>query len=128
MVVKPVHRGKRHMQMEAQASGLRRSVAEYLAASECSLAVNSKTSTLPRRLCAKLLYARGNVDGSKCTLAKPCHGTASHDQHSTGVFGKQVQSGAHINRSVVKYIAVFKVRRSALFDHEAATLRAVVFI
>ena len=34
------------MQMEAQASGLRRSVVEYLAASECSLAVNSKTSTL----------------------------------------------------------------------------------
>ena len=40
------YRGKRHMQMEDQASGLKRCVAEYLAFSECSLAVNSKTSTL----------------------------------------------------------------------------------
>ena len=44
-------RGKRHMRIEAQASGPFCSVAEYFAASECSLAVNSKTSALPRRLC-----------------------------------------------------------------------------
>ena len=94
--------------MEAQASGLRRSVAEYLAASECSLAVNSKTSTLPRRLCAKLLYARGNVDGSKCTLAKPCHGTARHTISTQLGFSESgFKGGAHIFRSVLKYIAVF---------------------
>ena len=116
------------MQMEAQASGLRRSVVEYLAASECSLAVNSKTSTLHEEIIWTILILHAKGNGwfeMHAHQALPRHGT-SHNQHSTGVFGKQVQSGAHINRSVVKYIAVFKVRRSALFDHEAATLRAVV--
>ena len=44
MVVKPVVR--QEAQMKAQASGLIRNVAEYLAATDCSLAVNRKTSTL----------------------------------------------------------------------------------
>ena len=44
MVVKLVQR--QGAQMETQASGLKRSIAEYLAATECSLAVNRKTSTL----------------------------------------------------------------------------------
>ena len=57
--------------------------------------------------------------------ALPRHGTADN-QHQLGVSESRFK--AHIFRRVVKDVAVFKVRRSALFDQEAATLRAVVFI
>ena len=67
------------------------------------------------------------MDGSKWTLSEPCHGTARHTI-STQLGGSESRFKAHIFRRVVKDVAVFKVRRSALFDQEAATLRAVVFI
>ena len=67
------------------------------------------------------------MDGSKCTLTRPCHGTARHTiSTQLGFSESRFKGGAHIFRSVLKDVAVFKVRRSARFDHEAATMPAVV--
>ena len=83
------------MQMEDQASGLKRSVAEYLAFSECSLAVNSKTSTLHE----EIIWTHFNITCEGKWMVRNARSqspaTARHITQSvlsTEVFGKQVQS------------------------------------
>ena len=77
--------------MKAQALDLRRNVAEYLAATECSLAVNSKTSTLHEEIVgSQLLHMRVERGGNGwfkmgARQALPRHSTA-HNQHSIGGF------------------------------------------
>eukprot|EP00964_Phaeocystis_antarctica_P016129 scaffold8923_cov67-Phaeocystis_antarctica.AAC.11 len=54
--------------------------------------------------------------------ALPRH--ARHGRQSASTWVSESRFKTHICRRVVKDVAVFKVRRSALFDQEAATLRA----
>ena len=80
--------------MGAQASGLKRNVAGYLAATELSLAVNTQTATLHEELWT-IITREGKCLNSgwfkmDARQALPRHTTA-HNQHATRGLGKQAQ-------------------------------------
>ena len=91
--------------MGAQASGLKRNVAGYLAATELSLAVNTQTATLHEELWAIM---RGEMPKQRMVQngRSPGPATARHGTQSARNLGaRKAGSKAHVSSLVLKGIA-----------------------